>query len=95
VLIDTRDETGAELSGEPGKANLYVLEHITVVEHLDGKVSTPSQGEPPTIPETPAKEVWTFVPLSEGKCIIHLEYRRAWEENVANEKMFTLTVIVK
>jgi len=42
----------------------------------------------------PGKIVLQFTAIAEGQAILHLDYRRSWED-VAPEKTFEVTIVVK
>lgn len=43
----------------------------------------------------PGKIILTFKATEKGQATLHLDYKRSWEENVAPEKTFEVTVVVK
>ncbi len=57
-------------------------------------------GEPTVTPESdligaPGKIVLQFKAVTQGQTLLHLDYKRSWETNVAPEKTFEVTVVVK
>ena len=57
-------------------------------------------GEPEVTPDSselgaPGKIVLKFEAAAKGQTILHLDYKRPWEENTAPEKVFDVTVVVK
>lgn len=43
----------------------------------------------------PGKIVLTFKAIAQGETLLHLDYKRQWEENTPPEKTFEVTVVVK
>ncbi len=43
----------------------------------------------------PSKIVLTFKAVTQGQTLLHLDYKRSWETNVAPEKTFEVTIVVK
>ena len=43
----------------------------------------------------PGTLVQTFKATATGQTTLHLDYKRSWEENIAPEKTFEVTIVVK
>jgi len=57
-------------------------------------------GETEVTPESdqlgaPGKIVLQFKAVAQGQTLLHLDYKRSWETDVAPEKSFEVTVVVK
>jgi inhibitor of cysteine peptidase len=83
VSLDGNITTG--FNWIPAPQNPALLEKVgdTEVAPVDDKLGAPS------------KIVLQFKANAKGQAILHLDYKRSWEENTAPEKTFDVTVVVK
>jgi inhibitor of cysteine peptidase len=93
IVLDEGDTLQVSLPGNPGTGYSWELapEGSTLLER---------QGEPEFSAESdllgaPGTIVLRFLAVAQGEETFHLLYHRPWEEDVAPESTFELTVVVE
>ena len=89
VTLCSNPSTGREW--EPPQVSDKTILSLTDHERVGPK----TEGDRPTAPGTPGKEIWTFKALKKGETTISMEWSQPWEEGVKAEWTFDLTVVVK